>query len=159
MSKSNLIILDRVGADSYYVDIICPAGAFNGDIVVLKDRNADGTYDAEANTAVTDHSMVMIAHEDLGYNVEDVNMNDITLEAGSVVRALVLRDQDQISIPVGNITATNSVIKDRILVPKAGELPLESLTAFAETEKKGFIVEGLYSKAGIPLARIRCIKV
>jgi hypothetical protein len=158
MSKSNLIVLDRIGADAHYLDAICPAGAYNGDIVVLKDRNVDGTYDVEENTAVTDTGMAIIVHEDLGYRVEDVNMNDITFSAGDIVRVLIPRLGDQISIPVVNIKATVPVAKDAILVPDAGELPLEALADFAGTEVLGWIVEDLHVKAGVQLARIRCIK-
>jgi hypothetical protein len=158
MSKSNLIVLDRIGADAQYIDVVCPNGAYNGDIVVLGDRNANGTYNCAAPNAVTDLGMAIIVHEDLGYKVEDVNMNSITFTAGTIVRALIPKLGDQISIPVGNVTATASVIKDRILVPDAGALPLESLADFAGTEVQGWKVEGIYSKAGVSLARIRCVK-
>jgi hypothetical protein len=158
MAKSNLIVLDRIGADAQYVDVICPSGAYNGDIVVLGDRNANGTYNSAAPSAVTDLGMAIIVHEDLGYNAEYVNMGDVTLTAGTVVRALIPRLGDQISVPVGNVTATQTVVKDRILVPDAGALPLESLADFAGTEVMGWKVEEIYSKIGVSLARLRCVK-
>ena len=158
MAKSNLIVLDRIGADAQIVDVVCPANAYNGDIVVLGDRNTNGTYDVAAPTAVTDEGMAIILHEDMGYNAEYVNMDDVTFATGAIVRAYIPRLGDQISIPVGNITATVAVAVDNILVPDAGALPLESLAAFAGTEVLGFKVETLYTKAGISMARLRCVK-
>lgn len=158
MAKSNLIVLDRIGADAQYIDVICPNGAYNGDCIVLGDRNSNGTYTVAAPNAVTDVGMAIILHEDLGYNAEYVNMGDVTFTAGTIVRALIPKLGDQISIPVENITATVSVIKDRILVPDAGALPLESLADFAGTEVQGWKVEEIYSKAGTSMARIRCVK-
>jgi len=158
MAKSNLIVLDRIGADAKYVDVVCPSGAYNGDIVVLGDRNSNGTYDVAAPSAVTDRGMAMILHEDLGYNSEYVNMGDVTFSSGDIVRALILEKGDEISLPVGNITATVTVAVDNILVPDAGALPLESLADFAGTEVLGLKVESLYTKAGVSMARLRVVE-
>jgi hypothetical protein len=158
MAKSNLIILDRIGADAQIVDVVGVSGIYNGDIVTLGTRNANGTYTVAAPTAVTDTGMAIILHEDLGYNAEYVNMDDVTFAAGDILRAYIPRLGDQISIPVGNITATVAVAVGNILVPGAGALPLESLADFAGTEVLGFKVETLYTKAGVAMARLRCVK-
>ena len=155
---SNLFILNKVKATAHYVDVVAPAGIYNGYIVVLGTKNADGTYACAANGAVTDKGMAIICNPNLPYGAEVVE-NDTVIATGEIVRARIVELGDEESYPVANITATAALAAGKVVVPKATALPMECLAAFAGTEILGYVIESLYTKAGVPMAKLRAIKV
>ena len=155
---SNLIVMERIGADTQYIDIVAPAGVYNSNLVKLGTRNANGTYQASAPTAITNDSLAMVLHEDLGYNVEYVNMGDITFTTGGILRAAILRLGDEIAFPVANVVATTAVVAGAYLIPDATTLPLECVASLGGTESFAMIVESTFTKSGVSMLRARVIK-
>ncbi|MDD4778999.1 MAG: hypothetical protein PHT02_00150 [Tissierellia bacterium] len=154
---ANLFIENKVKATAHYVDVVAPAGVTNGNIVVLGTQASDKTYACAANTAVTDAGMVIICNPNLPYGAEVVE-NDTTIATGEIVRARVVELGDVESYPVANITATVALAQNKIVVPKAGALKMECLAAAAGTESIVYIIDELFTKAGVSMVKIRCIK-
>ena len=156
--SSNLFVMERIGADTEYLDIVAPAGVYNGNVVNITGRNANGTYQVSAPTAITNNSLLMVLHEDLGYNAEYVNMDDVTFATGAILRAAVLKVGNQVAIPVANVTATATVEADAFLIPDASALKIECVSSLGGTESLALVVEGTFVKAGVTLVRARVIK-
>jgi hypothetical protein len=154
---NNLMILNKIKATAHIVDVVAPASLENGHVVVLGAKGTDGTYTVAAPNAVTDEGMAIIADCGLSYEAEKT-VNDRVIATGEVVRAYVPELGDVISIPVSNITATVAVAATKIVVPKASATKMECLNAFAGTEVMGFVVESVYTKNGISMAKLRCIR-
>ena len=154
---SNLVIGTKVGANDPIVDVVCPADTVGGGILVLGDRNADGTYEGAANAAVTDQEMVLISPVCLPYGAEDTE-HDYDIVAGGVERGYVPVKGRKYSVPVANITATNAIAVDAYVVPDAGEIQMECLDALGGTETVQFKIVNLFAKAGVNYAMLLCIK-
>lgn len=155
---SNLIVLNKIKSTAHIQSIVLPASAYNGYVYVLGTRNSNGTYSVAAPTAVTDEGMVVLLDEDIGYNAEYVSMGDVTFASGEIRRAYHMELGNVISIPQANITATVALGVGKVVVPNAGAAPMECLAAFAGTEVLGFEIEELYTKAGVSMARLRCVR-
>lgn len=155
---SNLIVMEKIGADTSYVDIVAPSGIYNSNLVQLSTRNANGTYAVSAPSGITDKSLVMVLHEDLGYNSEYVNMDDITFASGDILRAAHLREGDEIALPVANVLATATVQADAYLIPDATNLPLECVSSLGGTEAFAMVITGTFTKAGVSMLRARVIE-
>ena len=155
---ANLFILNKVKATAHYVDVVAPAEVTNGNIVVLGTQNSDKTYACAANGAVTDKGMAIICNPNLPYGAE-VLENEVSISTGEVVRARIVELGDVESYPVANITATVALAVNEVVVPKATALKQECLAAFAGTEVLGYIIDELYTKAGVPMVKLRAIKV
>ena len=154
---SNLMELQKIKATQHVVDIIAPASLYNGHVVVLGARGTDGTYTVAAPTAVTDEGMVLIADIGLSYEAEKM-MDDKVIATGEVVRAYVPELGNVVSIPVANVTVTSALAVGKVVVPKASALQMECLADFAGTEVLGFIIEKLYTKAGVSMVQLRCVR-
>lgn len=156
---ANLFILNNVKATARYINVVAPSGVTNGNIVVLGTQNAtDKTYACAACAAVTDKSMAIICNPNLPYSVETLE-NDTVISTGEIVRARIVELGDVESYAVANITATAALAVANVVVPKATALKMECLAAFAGTEIMGYLIEELYTKAGIPMVKLRAIKV
>lgn len=155
---ANLFILQKVSATAHYVDVVAPAGTTNGNILVLGTQASDKTYASAANGAVTDKGMVIVCNPNLPYGAEVVD-NDTTIATGEIVRCRIVELGDVESYPVANITATVALAQNKIVVPKATALKMECLAAFAGTEVIGYIIDELFTKAGVPMVKLRAIKV
>lgn len=155
--SSNLMELKKIKATQHIVDVVAPASLYNGHVVVLGAKGTDGTYTVAAPAAVTNEGMVIIADIALSYEAEKL-MNDKVIATGEVVRAYVPELGNVICIPQANITATAALAVGKVVVPKANALQMECLAAFAGTEVLGFIIESLYTKAGVAMAQLRCIR-
>ena len=154
---NNLFILQKVGANSHYVDLVAPAGVTNGNLVVIGIQNSDKTYACAANSAVTDTGMVIVCNPNLPYGAEVIE-NDTVIETSEVIRGrfVVLGDVESYAVAV--ITATVALAVGKIVVPKAAALKMECLAAAAATESLVYIIDELFTKAGVPMVKIRCIK-
>ncbi len=154
---SNLMELQKIKATQHVVDVVAVNGLYNGNVVVLGTRGSDGTYSVAAPTGVAVEGMVLVADIGLSYEAEKM-MNDKVIATGEVVRAYVMELGNVISIPVANVTATSALAVGKVVVPKANALPMECLAALAGTEVLAFIIEALYSKAGVAMVKLRCIR-
>jgi len=154
---SNLMILNKVKATAHIADVVAPASTYNGYVVVLGVKGTDGTYTTAAPAAVTDEGMVVIADEGLSYEAEKT-IDDRVIATGEVVRAYQMELGDIISIPQANITATSALADAKVVVPNAGAAKMECLATLAGTEVLAFIIEDLYTKAGVLMAKLRCIR-
>jgi len=154
---ANLTILDKVSATASIYDVVALAGAEVGNILVLDTRQADGTYVVTANTAVTDNGMVMLLQVNLPYGAE-VLENDYVIPTGSIQRSYVPYEGMVVSIPVANITATSTLAVGSVVVPKAGVVKPECLASAVGTERVIFEIDSLYTKTGVAMAKLRCVK-
>jgi hypothetical protein len=155
---SNLVVLNKVSANAHWVDIVAPASCANGYIVVLGLQNATTKrYAAAAVGAVTDREMHMVLGVPLSYEAQYTE-DEYVIATGATVRALEVSKGDVISIPVANITATQALAQDKPVVPKAGAQKMECLNAVVGTELLVFNIDELYTKSGVALAKLRCIR-
>jgi histidinol-phosphate/aromatic aminotransferase/cobyric acid decarboxylase-like protein len=156
---ANLFIEHKVKPSAHYVDVVAPAGLVNGNIVVLGAQSAtDKTYTVGANAAATDLSMVIVCNPNLPYGAEVVE-NETVISTGEVVRARVVELGDVESYPVANVTATAALAVGKVVVPKVGVVKMECLAAAVGTEAIIYKIEELFTKAGVPLVKLRCVKV
>ena len=155
---SNLFILQKVSADAHYFDVVAPASTVNGNILVLGTQNTDKTYAAAANVAATDKSMVIVCNPNLPYAAETLENNTV-IETGEVIRTREVKLGDVESYPVANITATAALAVGKAVVPVAGALQMECLAAAVGTESIIYLIDELFTKAGVPMAKLRCVKV
>jgi hypothetical protein len=154
---SNLIVLNKIPATSHWVDIVAPASCANGYIVKLGTQNSTTKcYAAAAPAAVTDKGMAVVLSVPLSYEAQYTE-DDYTIATGDILRAYKMQVGDVVSIPQANITATAALTVGYVVVPVAGAQKMACLTAVAGTEVLVFIIDELYTKAGVSMAKIRCI--
>ena len=154
---NNLFILNKVKATAHYVDVVAPDGVTNGNIVVIGTQASDKTYACAANGAVTDTGMAIICNPNLPYGAE-VLENDTPITTGEIVRARIVELGDVESYAVATVTATVALAQNKIVAPKATTLKMECLAAAGGTESIVYIIDELFTKAGVPMVKIRCIK-
>lgn len=154
---ANLFILNKVKATAHYFDCVAPAGVTNGNIVVIGTQATDKTYACAANGAVTDTGMAIVCNPNIPYGAEVVE-NDTTIATGEIIRGRVVELGDVESYPVSVITATVALAQNKFVVPKATALKMECVAAAAGTESIVYIIDELFTKAGVPMVKIRCIK-
>jgi hypothetical protein len=154
---NNLNILHKVSGQASIFDIVAPASTEAGFHLVLGARNANGTYAAAANSAVTDLGMVVVLPVTLPYEVEKTE-NEYVIATGEVTRAYRPYVGMEISIPQANITATAALAVGKVVVPKAAVAKPECLAAPSGTEAVVWAIKELYTKAGIAMARLLCVK-
>lgn len=154
---SNQIILNKIGANDPIFDVVAPADCVNGSIVTLGTQNVDKTYASAAPTAVTDAGMVMVLAVPLSYQIERTE-DQFEIATGDVVRAYAPVVGRVVSIPVANVTATNALAVGKVVVPKAGAIKPECLAAPAGTEEVVYEIDELFTKAGVAMVKLRCVK-
>jgi hypothetical protein len=154
---ANQIILDKIGANDPIFNIVAPASCANGYFVALGTLGTDGTYTVAAPAAVTTKGIVMVLEVPLSYQAEYTE-NDFVIATGAVCRAYAPVVGRKVSIPVSNITATATVQAGAYIVPDAGAMKPECLATLGGTEEVIYVVESVYTKAGVSMAKIRCIK-
>jgi len=154
---ANLFIENKVKANAHYMDVAAPADVTNGNIVSLGTQASDKTYACAANTTVADSGMAIVCNPNLPYGAEVVE-NDTTIATGEVIRARIVELGDVESYPVANYTATSALVVGKFIVPKAGALKMECLASVVGTEAVVYVIEELYTKAGVAMVKIRCIK-
>jgi hypothetical protein len=155
---ANQIVLNNIKATASIKNVVVPASTVNGGILVLGAQSADKTYASAAPVAVTDKGMVIVLEVPMSYEVEKIE-NDFVIATGAIARCYVPELGDVISIPVANVTATVALAVSKIVVPDAGQIKMECIDAFTGTEVVGYIIDELYTKAGVPMVKLRCIKV
>ena len=154
---ANLFIEQKVKATAHYVDLVAPSSVTNGNIVVLGTQASDKTYACAANVAVSDTQMAIVCNPNLPYGAE-ITENETTIATGEIIRGRIVELGDVESYPVANITATVALAQNKVVVPKAGVLKMECLAAAVGTESLVYIIDELFTKAGVPLVKLRCIK-
>lgn len=154
---ANLFILNKVSANSHYYDCVAPASVTNGNIVVIGTQASNKTYACAANAAVTDTGMAIVCNPNIPYTAETVE-NDTTIATGEIIRTRIPALGDVESYPVANITATVALAVGKIVVPKAAQLKMECLNAAVGTESLVYVIDELFTKAGVSMVKIRCIK-
>lgn len=154
---ANLIVLNKVSAAATYVDVAAPASYANGYLATLGTQNSAGYYACAAPTAITDLGVVMVLAVPLSYEAQYVE-NDYAISTGEIVRAIVPYTGFVVSVPVANITASVALAVGKYVIPVAGAGKMESADALGGTESVAFIIDGLYTKSGVSMAKIRCIK-
>ena len=154
---ANLFIMQKISSQARYFDCVAPAGVTNGNLVVLGTQASDKTYASAANSAVTDTGLVIVCNPNLPYGAEVIE-NDTVIATGEIIRTRVPALGDVESYPVANVTATVALAVGKIVVPKAAALKMECLAAAGGTESIVYVIDELFTKAGVPLVKIRCIK-
>ena len=154
---ANQIILDNVGANTPVFTCVSPASCANGYFVVLGALGSAGTYTVAAPGAVTDAGMVMVLDVPLSYEAQYTE-DDYVITTGKEIRCYAPYVGMKVSIPVANVTATAPLAAGTFVVPDAGQMKPENIAALGGTEEVQFIVEKLFTKAGVSMVKIRCIK-
>lgn len=154
---ANLFILDRVSEGAHYYDAVAPATVTNGNFVVLGAEGTDGTYTVAAPAAITDLGMCIVCNPNIAYAAETVE-NDVTIATGEVIRVRVPQVGDKESYPVANFTATATVTAGHYVIPDAAALKGEAVSSLGGTESIVYIIDRIFTKAGVSMAQIRCIK-
>ena len=154
---ANLIVLNKVSAAATYFNILAPASYANGYLATLGTINTDGTYDCAAPSAITDLGMVMVLAVPMDYNAEHVE-NDYVIATGETVRAIVPYVGMVVSIPTANITAGVAIVAGKYVIPVGAAGKTTSADALGGTEAVAFIVDEVYTKSGVAMTKIRCIK-
>lgn len=154
---ANLIVLNKVSATTPVFDVVAPASYANGYLAVLGARGTNGTYAVTAPAAITDLEMVMVLAVPLSYEADYVE-NDYVIATGEVVRAYAPYVGFSVSVPAANITASVALAAEKFVIPVAGSGKMESANALGGTESVAFVIDKLYTKSGVSMAQIRCIK-
>lgn len=155
---ANLFILQKVSSQAHYVDAIAPAGVTNGNIVVLGTQATNKTYACAANAAADNAGMAIVCNPNIPYAAETVE-NDTSIATGEIIRCRIPAVGDVESYPVANITATVALAVGKAVVPDATELKMECLASAVGTEGVIYIIDELFTKAGVPMVKIRCTKI
>lgn len=154
---ANQIVINKMGADNHIFDVVALASTYNGYLAKLSSRNTDGTYTVAWPTAVTDKSIVMILAVPLSYSVESTE-NDFSITTGDIVRAYKMQVGDIVSVPQANITATSTLTVGYVVtVDTDGSGKPECKSAAGGTEVILFNIDELYTKAGVAMAKLRCV--
>jgi len=154
---ANLMIFTNVPDDAQFVTIAAPASAYNGYIYTLGAKGTDGVYAAATPAAITDLNTVMVAAVTLPYAAETVQ-NDYTIATGENVRALVHAKGIEVAIPVANVTATATVAAGAFVIIDAATGKPECVASLGGTESVAYKVTGTFTKAGVAMFNMRCIK-
>jgi ABC-type amino acid transport system permease subunit len=154
---ANLIVINKMSAEATIYDVVAPAGLTNGNLVVLGTQNATTKYYAcAAPAAITDKGMALVLAVPLSYEAEKVE-NDYAIATGEVVRAYQPYVGMVVSVPSANITAGVPIAVGAYVIPAAGALKMTSAAALGGTEAVAFIIDEVYTKSGVAMAKIRCI--
>jgi hypothetical protein len=154
---ANLINLYKVSAAATIFDVVAPASYANGYLATLTTINTDGSYDCVAPVAITDLGMVMVLAVPLSYEAQYVE-NDYTIATGEIVRGYVPYRGFTVDIPAANITAGVALAVGKYVIPVAGAGKMTSANDLGGDETVAFIIDALYTKSGVSMAKIRCIK-
>jgi len=154
---SNQIILNKIGSSDAIFDIVAPASCANGYFVALGTQATDKTYASAAPAAVTSKSIVMVLAVPLSYGVEYTE-DTFVIATGDIVRAYAPVVGRVVSIPVANVTATVALAVGKVVVPVAGAMKGECLATPAGTEEVIYVIDELFTKAGVAMVKLRCTK-
>jgi hypothetical protein len=154
---ANLINLDKVKSSVTIFDVLAPASYANGFLATVTTINTDGTYDSTAPAAITDLGMVVVLGVPMDYNAEHVE-NDYVIATGEIVRGYVPYSGMVFAVPAANITAGVVLAAGKYVIPVAGAGKMTSADALGGTEAVAFIITRLYTKSGVPMCELRCIK-
>jgi len=154
---ANLTILNKVGKDAHIYDVVAPAGLENGNMLLLGTRNTDATYNVSAPTAITNNGLVIVACVNLPYEAEKEE-NDYVIATAEVTRAYVPEVGQVMSFPTANFTATVASAVGKFIIPDVGALKMEIVNALGGTESVAYVIDQVYTKAGVAMTKMRCVK-
>lgn len=154
---ANQMILTKVRESSFLFDVVAPAGLKNGHIVALGAQNTNGTYASAAPAAITSLGMVIVAQVPLNYDDSKVE-NDYVIATGEVTRTYVIEEGQKMSFPTENFETTVTAAVGKYVIPQAADTELKVSSTLGGTEAKAWIIDKVYTKAGVPMITIRNIK-
>ena len=154
---ANLNELTKVSMGAHYFDVLAPAGLVAGNAVELLTINTDGTYDVQAPTAITTKEIGIAVPVTLPYEADTVE-NDYVIATGEVTRVIVPEVGQKLGFPVANFTATATVEAGNYIILDAGALKMECVSSLGGTESVIYTIDKTYTKAGVSMVQIRCIK-
>lgn len=154
---ANLTIIKRAKEDSFLYDVVAPAGLVNGNVVALGTRQTNGTFTVAAPVAISSLGVVIVASVQTTYGVEEVE-NDYVIATGDVVRAYVPEIGQQMSFPVANFETSITPVQGKFVIMQAGDDELIVANALGGTESVAWIVDEVFTKNGVSMMTIRCIK-
>lgn len=153
---ANLMILSKVKATAHYADCVAPAGVTNGNFVALGVQNADKTYACAAPAAITSNGVNIVCDIPISYEVEKLE-NDFTIATGAIIRTRTPEIGDVECYPVANFTATVAAAAGKFIIIDAAALKGEIVAALGGTESLAYIIDEVFTKAGVSMLKMRCI--
>ncbi|TRZ53910.1 MAG: hypothetical protein D4S01_00450 [Dehalococcoidia bacterium] len=153
---ANLAIATNFSSDTKYVSVVAPASTVNGHFAALTTISA-GVYTAATPAAITSAGLVMAFAVCLPYAAETTE-NEYTIATGEGTRYFVPELGMKYSIPVANVTATTAVAVGAYVIPTATAYIANCVASLGGTESVAWIIEALFTKAGVPMFTMRCIK-
>jgi len=154
---ANLAIATNFPATTKYFSVTAPASTVNGHFLALTTKGTDGVYAAATPAAITSPSLVMAFAVCLPYAAETVE-NDYTIATGEVIRCFAPELGLEYAIPVANVTATTPVVAGAYVIPTATAHIGNCVASLGGTESVAFIITGTFTKAGVAMFNMRCIK-
>lgn len=155
---ANQIVLNKIAATATILDVVAIANLVNGSPVLIGTQNADKTYNCATPTAITNQDVAIVLSVPLSYGVEKTE-NEYVITAGDIVRAYVPYKGMTFSIPVANLLATTAVAVGAFAILDAGAYILECVASLGGTESLVFEVDEVFTKAGVSMAKLRCVAV
>lgn len=155
---ANQMVLKKVQADSFLYDVVAISGLENGHIVKLGAMGTNGVYACAAPAAITDLEIVIVADVPINYDASKVE-NDYTITVGEAARTYVPYKGQKMAFPVANFdTTVTPVAGSTYVIPVAGATKMKVAVALGGTESVAWKVDELFTKAGVSMMTIRCIK-
>jgi len=154
---NNLTILTKVSDSVSIFDIVAPAGLVNGNMIEIDAQNTDKTYDVKVPTAITSLELMLVATVTLPYEVEKTE-NDYEIATGEIIRVYQPYEGMVVSFPVSNFTATQAAAQGVFVIADAATYTMEMVSALGGTESVAFIIDETFTKAGVSMLKMRCIK-
>lgn len=153
---ANLVILNKIKATAHIFDCVAPENTKNGYLVKLGAQKADKTYNVSANTNKADKGLAMVLNVNLPYEADKLE-NEAEIATGEVVRAYIMELGNVVSIPVANIEASADIEAENFVIPEDGKMKMESADSLDATASVAFVIDEVFTKAGVPMAKLRCI--
>lgn len=154
---ANQMELKRVKNDSFLYTVTAITGMKNGHIVKLGNMGANGVYACTAPAAITDLGIVIVADVPINYEASKVE-NDYEITTGEPARTFSIEREQKMSFPTDNFDTATAPIQGKFVVPVAGDKQMKVVNALGGTEAVAWIVDEVYTKAGVEMVTIRCIK-
>jgi len=154
---ANQMILTKVKSTAHYNDVVAPANVTNGNFVALGVKGSDGTYTVAAPAAISSKGINIVCEVPLSYEAENTE-NDFVISTGAVVRARQPELGDIEAYPVTNFTATVAAAAGKYVIPDAAALKAEIVGSLGGTESVVYIIEKVFTKVGVSMLQMRCIK-
>lgn len=154
---ANQMILSKVKATAHYFDAVAIAGLTNGAFVTRTTRGTDGTYTVIAPAAITDMQVGIVCTVPLSYQAERTE-NDFVITSGDIIRVRIPERGDVECYPAANYTATATATAGHYVIIDAATTKPEIVAALGGTESIVYEIKEAFTKAGVAMIKIECIK-